>query len=177
MRKGFKLESLGIELPYNPKVRIHYNKNYEKGKGNGGCIYQNKKGKLQIMISFPNYFYLERMFWCSGKHLEMYYDAVKGHEEVHAAQFSGNFELIHSLAEKVLEQSFPKDRIKNWDKKLILNSNQLWRDNSQTDDFLENWAQVGEIITLKIKKYSNKDIEKYMCTENDLFSQNLFDKL
>lgn len=165
MKKLLKLKSLPLEIPYNPKVRISYNENYEKKGENGACIFKNKNEILHITICSSNYYYLERMSLYTEKFLDMLYCSILIHEEVHALQFSGNFLKIHSLAEKVLGRKFPSRLIKRWDINWSPNEKQLVKGDKSICNLTEDWAQIGEIIGLKLKGYSKRDINNFMFEE------------
>lgn len=71
MQKVIKLKSLPIEIPYNPKVIISYNENYESGFRSGWCQCNNIDKKLHITINTSNKSHLEKNFSHNGKNLEM----------------------------------------------------------------------------------------------------------
>ena len=150
---------------------------YERSKGpgwDGVCDYSFSKGNrlMVITIRTPSLKSLRKIYWPFS---EMQYLATGFHEEAHAAEFSGNFMLIHALAEKTLGKSLPGDAIKWWDCWWRPNKEQLGYNASKMEHLIENWARVMEIVGLLCAGYSRDHIESFVYSFRDNFSPDVSD--
>lgn len=160
MTEYFQLKHLPIKLPKEKGgtiIEYLYYPNFKRRKEVGTCNVETDGLKMKIKICTPSKRHIQKRTNFSGDLLEMFYYSLFFHEEAHAAQLAGEWRALYFLAKETLGQEFPSTELNGWDSFWHV-STRYGRFFEEFEQLNEGWAELAEIVGLKIKGYSQKNI-------------------